>query len=178
MDTIFFVYINGQKKVAAYSLIKPSYTDFYVQGFSPTVDGYRTFRKDRFIKSFDNLEEAKKYSHDIGSTLDASQYISPQKRHNSHRKFDAPIYDGAFEVCFTGFKKAEKERLTQTAVLASMIVRSDVTVNLHVLCYGYNAGPKKMELARVKGSMVLNEEQFISFIDTGEIPDIYIDATQ
>jgi len=173
MDIIYFVYISSDKKVAAYQVNNPSYSDLYVQGFSPSASGYRTFRKNRFIKSFDRLDEAKKYAELIAPTFDPSPYVLPEKRHDSLRKYDAPIFDGEFEVCFTGFKKADKERLIERAKLASMIVRSEVTVNLHILCYGYNAGPKKMELARMKGTIVLDEPQFISLIETGEIPDIY-----
>lgn len=173
MEIIHFVYISADKKVSAYEVSDPSYTERYVQGFSSSASGYRTFRKDRFIKSFDSFDEAKKYAELIAPTLDASLYILPEKRHDSVRKYDAPIFDGDLEVCFTGFKKADKERLIERAKLAAMVVRSEVTVNLHLLCYGYNAGPKKMELARMKGTIVLNEDEFLSLIETGEIPDIY-----
>ncbi|MGQ5978778.1 hypothetical protein ACUNHK_05370 [Serratia sp. IR-2025] len=173
MEKIYFVYISADKNVAAYEVINPSYTERYVQGFSPSASGYRTFRKDRFIKSFDCFDEAVKHAELIAPTIDASIYILSEKRHDSLRKYDAPIFDGDLEICFTGFKKADKERLIERAKLASMIIRSEVTVNLHLLCYGYNAGPKKMELARMKGTIVLNEDEFLSLIETGEIPDVY-----
>ncbi|WP_367671488.1 hypothetical protein [Serratia symbiotica] len=173
METIYFVYISADKKVAAYAVNNPSHSERYVQGFSPSESGYRTFRKDRFIKSFERFDDAKKHADLIAPTIDASQYIFPEKRHDSLRKYDAPVFDCEFEICFTGFKKADKDRLIERAKLAGMIVRSEVTVNLHLLCYGYNAGPKKMELARMKGTIVLNEDEFLSLIETGEIPDVY-----
>ena len=77
-----------------------------------------------------------------------------------------------FEVCFTGFKKADKERLTTLATENKMFVRSSVTQNLQVLCCGYNAGPTKVTAARMKGVLILDEEQFLHMTSTGEVPDL------
>lgn len=162
MEIIYFVYIDSKLNVSAFALKNPSYTDIYFQGFSPSAHGYRTFRRDRLIESFDSFEEAQAHAEFIAPTLDTTLY-SPQKTRCT---------TGAFEVCFTGFKKSDKERLMNKALEANMIVRTDVTVNLHFLCFGYNAGPKKMELARMKGTTVLDEQQFISLIETGELPDV------
>ncbi|EFK6636743.1 BRCT domain-containing protein [Escherichia coli] len=78
-----------------------------------------------------------------------------------------------FEVCFTGFKKTDKDRLKNSAISAGMIVRNDVTANLHILCCGRNAGPKKMEIAALKGTMILTESEFLDFLNLGVIPDKY-----
>ncbi|CAI0698749.1 BRCT domain-containing protein [Serratia ficaria] len=171
MEVIYFVYINAKKQLSAYEIASPSYTEKYVQGISLSDSGYRTFRKDRFIKTFDNFDDAKSYADVISVGFDCTPLFPNEQRRDSSRKYDAPVFDGALEVCFTGFKKGDKERLVESASKANMIVRGDVTVNLHILCYGYNAGPKKMELARMKGSIVLDEQQFITLIETGEIPD-------
>ena len=76
-----------------------------------------------------------------------------------------------FDVCFTGFKKADKELLIEVAEAHSMTVRSSVTQNLQMLCCGYNAGPSKVNAARMKGTIIIDEESFVHFIETGEIPD-------
>lgn len=44
-----------------------------------------------------------------------------------------------------------------------------VTKSLDVLCYGYNAGPKKLQDAREKDTMILNREEFIALATTGEL---------
>jgi BRCT domain type II-containing protein len=40
-----------------------------------------------------------------------------------------------------------------------------------MLCCGYNAGPSKVNAARMKGTIIIDEESFVHFIETGEIPD-------
>ncbi|MBN1085318.1 hypothetical protein JNO12_10760 [Erwinia aphidicola] len=72
-----------------------------------------------------------------------------------------------------GSKKDDKDRLSELAKGKGMIVRKDITVNLHLLCGGYNAGPKKLEVAQKKGTMILHEAEFLSLIETGELPDDY-----
>lgn len=52
-----------------------------------------------------------------------------------------------------------------------MVVRGAVTINLEFLCCGYNAGPKKIEKARHHGVIILNESQFKTMLQTGEIPE-------
>ncbi len=52
-----------------------------------------------------------------------------------------------------------------------MVVRRSVTRSLNFLCCGYNAGPKKIEKARAKNVIALNEEQFTQLLDTGEVPE-------
>ena len=75
------------------------------------------------------------------------------------------------DICFTGFGKAEKAKLTELAEDAGMVVRQSVTVFLNFLCYGPNAGPKKMEKARMQGVIALSASQFEDMIITGEIPE-------
>lgn len=76
-----------------------------------------------------------------------------------------------FEICFTGFKKAHKEKLAELAEVHNMIVRGSVTTHLDFLCCGYNAGPKKVEKSRMQGVVVFNEPQFLKMIETGELPE-------
>lgn len=75
------------------------------------------------------------------------------------------------DVCFTGFKAEDKKRLIATAEQNGMIVRSSVTQKLNFLCWGYNAGPKKIQAARARNVIAHNEEQFLSLLETGELPD-------
>nr|WP_149022640.1 BRCT domain-containing protein [Salmonella enterica] len=74
-------------------------------------------------------------------------------------------------MCFTGFKKADKERLVDKANEQGLTVRTSVTQNLQMLCCGYNAGSSKVSAARMKGTIIIDEPGFIHFLETGEIPD-------
>lgn len=52
-----------------------------------------------------------------------------------------------------------------------MNVVTTVTQGLNYICGGPNAGPKKMERARAQNCWVLDERQFLVFVETGELPD-------
>ncbi|WP_153446887.1 hypothetical protein [Vibrio algicola] len=75
-----------------------------------------------------------------------------------------------FDVHFTGFKKTEKAILIELAESKEMVVRKDVTKYLNLLCYGYNASQRKLDLARQQGVIILKEPEFKHFVETGEIP--------
>ncbi|WP_323667116.1 hypothetical protein [Pectobacterium punjabense] len=153
-----FVYINAQRIISAYSLFKVSESEGYFQGICHQSNQLKTFRKDRLIESCQTYEDAVK----VANITDASKYL---------HLFQKPKVN-FFEVCFTGFKKADKDRLVNLATENEMSVRSSVTQNLQVLCCGYNAGPTKVTAARMKGILILDEEQFINMVSTGELPDI------
>lgn len=96
-----------------------------------------------------------------GKDLISKQKVSSRNIQERHNKL---------EICFTGFVKAEKESLIDKAIAAGMHVRDGVAKNLHFLCCGYNAGPKKIESAREKGVLILVASQFIQMLETGELP--------
>ncbi|MCL6353622.1 hypothetical protein [Pectobacterium polaris] len=153
-----FVYINAQRVISAYYLSQVSESEEHFQGICHRSNQLKTFRKDRLIKNFLSYEEALK----VAIATDASQYL---------HLFQKPKAN-FFEVCFTGFKKGDKDRLVSLAIENKMSVRSSVTQNLQVLCCGYNAGPTKVTAARMKGVLILDEEQFFHMVSTGEVPDI------
>lgn len=176
MERLYFVYINAKGVIAAYELANVKYNGDYIQGYCPTEGAFRTFRKDRFIKFLDSFEDAIEYLNKVVPTLDINknEWVKTKSRHHYDSfNLKKPDFNDTFEVCFTGFKKTDKDRLKDSAISAGMIVRSDVTANLHILCCGYNAGPKKMEIATLKGTMVLTENEFLDFLNSGVIPDKY-----
>ena len=78
--------------------------------------------------------------------------------------------EGKTEVCFTGFKKAEKEELIQIATESGFFIRSSVAKTLDVLVCGYNAGPEKLKRAHKQDvGIVSGKDGFLKFIETGEI---------
>lgn len=75
------------------------------------------------------------------------------------------------EICFTGFNPSKKEDLIEIAKNNNFKVVKSVTVNLNFLCFGNNAGQSKIEKATSNGSIIINENQFLNLINTGEIPN-------
>ncbi|HFP0734421.1 TPA: BRCT domain-containing protein, partial [Escherichia coli] len=73
-------------------------------------------------------------------------------------------------ICFTGFDQSDKSRLSALAKENGIDVKSDVGKSLFFLCVGKNKGWRKVQKASDYGVIILTEEQFINFIDTGEIP--------
>ncbi|CAI0764044.1 BRCT domain-containing protein [Serratia ficaria] len=185
MEDIFFVYITASKKVSAYGLSAPERVGDYVQGICTNSGSYKTFRLDRFLQFFGNIETAEEYAARIRCFLleepDATEIplLALQQNQKKYNRYESPSmfkpldFSGALEICFTGFKKEDKARLIKIASDKGMIVRGDITVNLHFLCGGYNAGPKKLEVARKKGTLILRESEFLTLIETGELPDDY-----
>ncbi|WP_147285445.1 BRCT domain-containing protein [Phocoenobacter uteri] len=74
---------------------------------------------------------------------------------------DSKYNDPTLEVCFTGFKKADREELELDAELTGdFIVRKSVTQNLDILVCGSNAGPTKKAQAERQGVLILSEDEF------------------
>ena len=159
MESYAFIYINARRVINAYSIYQVSESELHLQGICSRSNSLKTFRKDRLLKECSSLEEAVSLLSDY-PVSEHEFLISKPKKAN------------LFEVCFTGFKKDDKERLTSVAIENKMSVRSSVTQNLQVLCCGYNAGPTKVSAARMKGIVILDEFQFLHMLNTGEIPDI------
>nr|OYN52303.1 hypothetical protein B7L51_05800 [Pectobacterium carotovorum] len=146
--------------VGAHSLIDVTQQDDYIQGVCIRSNKLKTFRKDRVIKEFNSYEEAEDGLLSV-SLPDCAHLVIKSSRKKT-----------MWEICFTGFKSDEKKRLTAIASDNGLIVRNSVTEKLNVLCCGYNAGPKKLDAARMKGILILDEEQFVNMVSTGEMPDI------
>ncbi|MCT2387323.1 hypothetical protein [Erwinia pyrifoliae] len=183
MDKVYFVYETRKKNISAYTLSSHGLCGDYLQGYCENREQYRTFRLQQIIGFFDSYAAAVDYAQNFQSiTFDYSLStagfdLSGQRK--NYKKYESPgmyqplDFSGALEICFTGFKKEERKILEYQALDAGMIVRRDVSVNLHLLCGGYNAGPKKLEVARKKGTMILREPEFIALITSGELPDDY-----
>ena len=155
-----FIYRDALGVVTYREVADISETEEYIQGFCLKANALRTFRKDRILEHTDN-------STDIEERLNFFIESSPPPHMPKPRRLNV---SGAPEICFTGFKKADKVKLVAIAESEKMFVRDSVTKNLSFLCCGYNAGPKKIEKSRHQGAIILNEEQFKTMLKTGEIP--------
>ncbi|MBU9849693.1 BRCT domain-containing protein [Rahnella aceris] len=183
MEEIYFVYVTAKNKISAYSLVNACGNDEYLHGFCTTRGHYRTFKEERVIKYFSSYEKAEQFATEMAA-LPLPEFGFKESgvlhvRKKNYKRYESPgmftplDFTGPLEICFTGFKKEDKERLSALAKEAGMIIRKDITVNLHFLCGGYNAGPKKLEVAHKKGTMILHESEFVSLVQTGELPDDY-----
>lgn len=159
MEEMHFVYINANACIGSHSISSVSHSDNHIQGICQSAHSIRTFRKDRILKECASAVEAQQ----------ACQFFLPENY--IHLTKVTKPKSLSFDICFTGFKKADKERLIEVALAHSLTVRSSVTQNLQMLCCGYNAGPSKVTAARMKGTIIIDEEGFVRFIETGEIPD-------
>jgi NAD-dependent DNA ligase len=156
LQTIF-IYQNAKGNVTGRVISDISETETYLQGFCHQAKGLRTFRKDRILEMLNSSEEIQsKLAHYISLNPDSSM---PEKAHY------------LLDVCFTGFKSADKNRLIALAESKDLVIRGSVTRSLNFLCCGYNAGPKKIEKARSQGVIALYEQQFVQLLETGEVPD-------
>ena len=158
------MYICGRGNLNIHELEKVSETDCYYQGV--TRSGYRTFRKDRIIRT---AKTAAELVNEL-NTFDSDNWFRQQFAREAAARYARQT---VAKVCFTGFKKERKAELETIAASAGLQLLTGVSKNLTYLCYGYNAGPVKMEKAREQGVLILNEPEFLTMLETGEIPDDY-----
>jgi len=161
MEEMHFVYINANARIAAHSLINISRSEHHIQGVCTQSHSVKTYRLDRILKEYASADEA----------FSARDTFNPDSYSHLINKNKGTLNKQTFDICFTGFKKADKERLIAVAYENELTVRDSVTKNLQILCCGYNAGPSKVNAARMKGIVIIDEPGFSHFIETGEIPD-------
>jgi hypothetical protein len=155
----YIVYFNSKGVLGKFHIVNISISELHVQGISLPERLFKTFRKDRVLAQYSNIDE-----------LD-SAVLSSFDTDGLSVKNLKPKSSGKLEICFTGFNKAEKIKLESTALNHDFLVKKDVTKSLSFLCCGYNAGPSKKEKARNNGALAITADQFNSLIDTGEIPE-------
>lgn len=146
-----FIYEAAKGDVTTREVLVRSETDTSFTGVCLAARAIRTFRKDRVLAYLDDpAAEAARVA--------ARAHIPP-----------APVSD--LQVCFTGFGARDKARLTALAIERGLVVRASVTAQLNFLCTGARAGLTKRDQALQVGAALLTEEEFIAFLETGEIPD-------
>ena len=69
-----------------------------------------------------------------------------------------------------GITNEMKEALWDKANSAGMRVVQSVTKNLAFLCKGDTPGPSKLKKAEKQNVVILNEQEFLLLLETGEIP--------
>jgi len=124
----------------------------YLIGFNPEIGMPRTYRKDRVVQ----------YHNDCDKQL-GQPFTDPP-----------PIVRKAKtvpKILFTGFAASERSALEQYAIDSGFQVVKTPTKQLDYLCCGPNAGPAKVEKARLAGAWLLNDHDLTVLVETGVLPD-------
>ena len=86
-------------------------------------------------------------------------YDNPKKP-----KKPAPKPQPSRTVCFTGFRPAREEELSQIAASHGWRVIGEAGKTMSHLCTGDKPGPKKLEKARHQGAVILSESEFLKLL--------------
>ncbi|AWX15586.1 hypothetical protein CEP48_05095 [Mergibacter septicus] len=121
----------------------------------------RTFKIDNII----GLVDVNGESMLIETYLESKGFL--KKKPTSKKQIQSG--NSQLEVCFTGFKKSDKQRLEAVAKENNFFIRTTVTKNLNFLITGENAGPTKITQAQNNGVVILDENGFLNMIETGEL---------
>ncbi|VVM56800.1 hypothetical protein PS619_01086 [Pseudomonas fluorescens] len=172
MSTLKFSYRDAKGDLSQRELIQWSENSAYIQGRSVSDTFPKTYRKDRIIEVL------------LGAELLLNEAAPPSPRLQHDRKPPALVASEAAsqtphpkmspgrinQILFTGFAAAQRAELEQKAVEYGLKVMSTAGKTLTFLCYGENAGPTKVSKALEAGAFIINSEQFLNLITTGEIP--------
>lgn len=158
------VYKNRYNEVKAYSFEKISDNSDRFDAILKNTGQRKTFIKERIIsQGFSSFESADRKAR----ILQKDYELDLPVRMPSRDGWNNP--EGKFEVCFTGFRKTDRERLQKMAHRAGFKVRSKPTKDLGVLVCGYNTGPSKLAAAKAQGADVVQEiEGFIEYLEHGK----------
>jgi hypothetical protein len=146
---------------------------------------YRTFRKDHileFIEDSNQIDERLSYhiknntepppsSSDLISHLAKVMHLHYRLINSPEYKYDSPEPPQRLEICFTGFKGEDKKRLETLATSNNLLVRPRITRNLYFLCCGFRTEPSKIRGDLDQGVTLIDEDQFLKFLKTGELPE-------
>lgn len=172
MSTLKFSYRDAKGDLSQRELIQWSENSIYIQGRSASDTFPKTYRKDRIIEVVLGAE----------LLLNEAAPPSPRLQHNpqspalvaseaASRTPHPKILPGRInQILFTGFAAAQRAELEQKAMESGLKVMSTAGKTLTFLCYGENAGPTKVSKALEAGAFIIDSEQFLNLITTGEIP--------
>lgn len=173
-EQLICTYLSQRMRLSIQTIVTPTLIvddndePLHIQGWCANNGSPRTLRFDHVLEFHDTPTEAAAYFEYAKVKLTQEGFQFETKRSSGANRYSSPE---TMDICFTGFKKADKEQLVTLAKENGMSVRGEVTKHLDILCYGYNAGPKKLEKALSQGVMILNKSQLEKLIETGEVPE-------
>lgn len=168
-ETISFLYEDGSGNIT-YRTVDIYFVDGkYIEGYCHDRKEPRTFKLERILGDI-NLGDS---SFSVDDWLELQPYSI--KKFNSQKNQTTPtkrkaVQKNKLEISFTGFKKENKARLEAMAIKNNLVVRTAISKNLDFLVCGDNAGASKKLKAVERGAKCISENDFITMIETGEIP--------
>lgn len=160
-NIIEFTYTNADGDTK-HREVRVDYTDdVYIEGYCYVAGDNRTFRLDRI----DGLIEQNGEFYTVDEWLEQRGI----RKNQYQSKLSSKSTSSQLEICFTGFSKIDREYLETLAEIHDFKVRKTVTKNLNFLIMGDNAGPTKINSAIDVGATLLDENEFKTMIETGEI---------
>lgn len=104
--------------------------------------------------------------------LSSEQIQTLSEEEGWHIVYSLPKKEKLPQICFTGFSNSVKEDLQRRARESGKFqVVASATKHLEILCAGENAGPAKLEKAKVAGAAIVDQEGFEKLIEFGEISE-------
>lgn len=170
MSLIRFRYQDAKGNVSLRELQHWSENSLYIQGRAADESFPKTFRKDRIIEFLFGEEFLLK---DLAPPAPVHKlkpsYLAAKAAHSSNDS-SRQLSQGANTILFTGFYAAQRAELEEVARQSGMTVMKSSGKSLSFLCYGFNAGPSKVAKAQEAGSFIIDSDQFLHLIRTGELP--------
>lgn len=171
MAIIKFNYRNAKGDLSERELIQWSENSLYIQGRSVGDSFPKTFRKDRIAEFLVGAELLLNDGAPTAPVVRRSAATKVQVSNRGVSSLEVPaIIDGVNQILFTGFSAAQRVELEKKALEVGMKVMSTPGKKLTFLCYGDNAGPTKVAKAQLAGAFIIDVDQFLGLIDTGELP--------
>jgi BRCT domain type II-containing protein len=170
-NELICTYFSQRQRLSIQHLFNPKFVigadgePTHIQGWCEKVTAPKTLRVDHIVDIHDSLVEANIHFENVAAQLEAEGFEFDRPKPS---RLSSP---DTMDICFTGFTKSDKEEVVELAKNNGMEIRNSVTKHLDILCYGYNAGPKKLEKALAQGVMILNQNQLEALIETGEVPE-------
>ena len=161
-NSTFIAYLNRFNEAKGYELSVLSESKGTIIAWDLRQDKYKTLKTSNVLSQNESYETAIAMAESLQKNYSIiSKYKTDRRWKNEGDKF---------EVCFTGFKKSEKDELIDLAKANNMFIRTTVTKKLGLLVCGYNAGPAKIKMANEDGvNCVFGAAGFNQFIATGEV---------
>lgn len=160
------LYVNKSGIVSCHDVSQCTQVSGHLQGFSG--DRFKTFRLDRILHEVQPGEDINiLLAHYQGQH---AQYTKANRAARGER-----LNPGGLRVLFTGFPANERLLLESLATANGMDVVKTVVRDLGILCVWGHIGPGnlarngKVDKARDVGALVLDGEQLLTLIETGEI---------
>jgi len=171
VTTIKFSYRDAKGDLSHRELIQWSENSLYIQGRSAADSFPKTFRKDRIVEVYFGSElllndAAPPAPELLQKTRPSAKAVwAATSQHPSPKA----TLGGINQILFTGFAAVYRAELEQKALDSGFKVMSTPGKTLTFLCYGDNAGPTKVAKAQEAGAFIIDAEQFLTLIMTGEM---------